>query len=72
MKKQLEQDIIELKEAVGINLLNAAREGNEPDVQKAFLHARLAYKKIELLTEYYAPGPSRYLNGPPLPEMEIE
>jgi len=72
VKKEIQKNIRELKEAVDAKLLNAAQKGDVPELQKAFLAARLAYKRIEWATEYYAPGTSRHLNGAPLPEIEVE
>jgi len=72
VRKEIQKNIRELKETVDVKLLNAAQKGDVSDLQKAFLDARLAYKKIEWATEYYAPGTSRHLNGAPLPEIEVE
>lgn len=48
------------------------RKGSSADIQKAFLKARLAYKKTEILAEYFMPTTVRLLNGPPLDEIETE
>ncbi|MCF6405233.1 cytochrome C peroxidase [Chitinophaga filiformis] len=44
----------------------------EPELQQAFKVCRQRYKQMEWFSEYYAPATSRQLNGPPLPEIEIE
>ncbi|MDW8437458.1 MAG: cytochrome c peroxidase [Chloroherpetonaceae bacterium] len=41
-------------------------------LQRAFKQARLAYKRLEFLTEYYAPSTSEELNGPALAKVGEE
>ncbi|MBS1687552.1 MAG: cytochrome C peroxidase [Bacteroidetes bacterium] len=41
------------------------------ELQKLFLNTRLAYKKIEWATEYFSPVVSRFVNGPPVEEVEV-
>lgn len=41
-------------------------------LQKSFLRARILYKSLEWATEYFMPTTSRFVNGPPLPEIENE
>ncbi|TAE22608.1 MAG: cytochrome C peroxidase [Cytophagales bacterium] len=41
-------------------------------LQRAFVACRMAYKQVEPFTEYYFPATSRLVNGPPLPEVEVE
>ncbi|WP_165864822.1 cytochrome-c peroxidase [Rufibacter latericius] len=53
-------------------LLRTAQNGSSEEVMQAFLQTRMAYKKIEWFTEYYAPTASKEMNGAPLPEIEIE
>ncbi|WP_341840154.1 cytochrome-c peroxidase [Chitinophaga caseinilytica] len=53
-------------------LAMAERGESETALQAAFLDCRRAYKQLEWFSEYYAPGTSRLLNGPPLPEVETE
>jgi cytochrome c peroxidase len=38
--------------------------------RRAFLAARLAWKRVELLAEYYSPSTAKALNGPALGEVE--
>ena len=45
--------------------------GNILVLQKRFREARLAYKRMEWATEYFAPLTSRQVNGPPVPETEL-
>lgn len=71
IKEQLVTDFIELESATK-SLADLAENAQEADLKKAFLHARNSYKKVEWFTEYYAPGTSRYINGAPLPEIEVE
>lgn len=44
---------------------------NEQQLQKIFLQTRLAYKKMEWATEYFSPAVSRFVNGPPVQEVEM-
>jgi cytochrome c peroxidase len=41
-------------------------------VQKQFLKSHEAYKKVEILSEYYFPTVSKAINGPALDEYEID
>jgi len=41
-------------------------------LQKSFLRSGLLYKKIEWFSEYFMPASTRFVNGPPLPEIENE
>jgi cytochrome c peroxidase len=54
-------------------LLAAAKGGtaNEKQLQTLFLQTRLAYKKIEWAAEYFDPAGSRFVNGPPVQEIEM-
>lgn len=40
-------------------------------LQKLFLQARIAYKKMEWAAEYFLPATSRLVNGPPVQEIEV-
>ena len=54
-------------------LLTAVEGGvaGEKQLQSLFLQTRLAYKKIEWAAEYFAPATSRFVNGPPVQEVEM-
>jgi len=54
------------------DLLRLATTGSADSIKLSFHNCRNAYKQLEWFTEYYAPTASRELNGPPLPEIEIE
>lgn len=54
-------------------LLPMAQQGAPAaDLQKQFGKARLLYKQVEHVVEYYAPTTARFINGPPLPDLEVE
>ena len=55
------------------NLLKAVQGGraNEKQLQDLFLKTRIAYKKFEWAAEYFAPQTSRFVNGPPVLEVEM-
>jgi cytochrome c peroxidase len=55
------------------NLLAVLTSTDSQDsLQCYFLQSRLHYKKIEHLMEYYAAGTTRFINGPPLDDLEVE
>lgn len=58
--------------ATAIEHLEAGVDGQvpPPELHRRFRAARLAYKRVEWLTEYYFPETARNLNGPPLDEFE--
>ena len=68
----LEKNFNALERVTETELLKAAKSGNVKIILRAFEKTRHSYKKVELFTEYYAPSTSRLLNGPPLPEIEVE
>lgn len=43
---------------------------NEKQLQLLFLKTRLAYKNFEWAAEYFEPATSRFVNGPPVEEVE--
>jgi len=45
---------------------------NEKQLQQLFKDTRLAYKKFEWAAEYYQPIATRFINGPPVKEVEID
>jgi len=54
-------------------LLEEAKE-NHPDekrLQQRFLELRLSYKKFEWAAEYFNPAVARFVNGPPVQEVEM-
>lgn len=55
------------------NLLAAIKNNHvdEKKVQSLFLDARLAFKKFEWAVEFFDPQNSRFVNGPPVQEIEI-
>ena len=53
-------------------LLAAVNNGaTDARLQQLFLQTRAAYKKIEWAVEYFAPVVSRFVNGPPVEEVDI-
>src|SRR5689334_15990914 len=55
------------------NRLQSAAESNadETQLQQIFLDARSAYKSFEWAAEYFVPSTSRFVNGPPVQEVEL-
>ncbi|HTH81289.1 MAG TPA: cytochrome c peroxidase [Mucilaginibacter sp.] len=54
-------------------LLDAVKGGkaDEKQLQALFIDARIAYKKFEWAAEYFSPAASRFINGPPVQEVEM-
>ncbi len=44
---------------------------NEKELQQLFLQLRLCYKRFEWAGEYFSPAESRFVNGPPVQEIEV-
>jgi cytochrome c peroxidase len=49
----------------------ASGSGDEKQLQGLFLRTRLAYKNFEWAAEYFVPATSRFVNGPPVQEVEM-
>ncbi len=76
LKQQVDHDLNLLDNLLTDTLLPLAKTSQSrvdtDSLQRAFLACRAAYKRIEPFSEYYFPATSRLVNGPPLPEVEIE
>ena len=59
--------------AAAKNKLLAAVESDkdEKQLQYLFIETRLAFKKFEWAAEYFSPAISRFVNGPPVQEIEM-
>jgi len=59
---------------VSLNTLAAicANSNSTEKVQNAFLQARLSYKKVEAIVEYYYPTTAKVINGAALQEVEAD
>ena len=67
------KDLDTLEHLINVELTQLAERSNDQDsLQAVFLKSRLQYKKIEHFAEYFFPTTSRLVNGPPLPEYELE
>jgi cytochrome c peroxidase len=54
-------------------LLDLVQSGaGEAILQQQFLQTRIAFKKFEWAAEYFAPTTSRFINGPPVEEIEAD
>ena len=55
------------------NTLRTAVEthADQGRLQQLFLQTRLAYKRMEWAAEYFDPTAARIVNGPPVPEVEL-
>jgi cytochrome c peroxidase len=45
--------------------------GSSSTLQTLFLQTRIAYKKFEWAAEYFEPATTRFVNGPPVQEVEL-
>jgi cytochrome c peroxidase len=73
VKENISQNIAEFQQVIDSQLLLLAVSGNNTDsLQRSFLACRLVYKKMEYLAEYFMPTTVKLINGPPLPEIEVE
>ena len=71
-KKQMAADLGILNEQVSKLQQTVVTKQPQDSIQNAFLQARIAYKKIEFITEYFMPSATRLVNGAPLNEIELE
>lgn len=69
MQQQFRADVVLLDSAVK-TLNRAVAQTDATAQQKAFLDARLAYKQVEWLAEYYFPATAKSINGAPVPEYD--
>ncbi|TDO71558.1 cytochrome c peroxidase [Flavobacterium chryseum] len=65
-----QSDITLLVEKVAKLKYSVQSDSTEAQIQRQFLEAHQAYKKVEMLSEYYAPAVSKSINGPAIPEFE--
>lgn len=65
-----QSDITLLVEKVAKLKYSIQSDSTEAQIQRQFLEAHQAYKKVEMLSEYYAPAVSKSINGPAIPEFE--
>lgn len=73
VKEHVDKGISQLEDHVANSLLPAVQQKKGmPALRADFLKARLLYKQIEWAAEYFMPTTTRFVNGPPLPEIENE
>ncbi|WP_256013996.1 cytochrome-c peroxidase [Desertivirga xinjiangensis] len=72
IRRRLTSQLDTLEMIVESQLLPLARKGDGESLKKVFSQCRMKYKELEWFTEYYAPLSSREINGPPVPEIEVE
>jgi cytochrome c peroxidase len=82
-QKPIENDLISVKKNIfetnriflsQINELESlvAKDTEEKILQQKFDALRITYKKMEWAVEYFLPTTARFINGPALPEIEME
>lgn len=73
VKTIVSENINEFEQFIKDSLISVveARE-RKKELQNHFLRARILYKKMEWATEYFMPTTTQFVNGPPVPEIEIE
>lgn len=65
-----QSDITLLIEKVAKLKYSVQEDSTEAQIQRQFLEAHKAYKKVEIISEYYSPTVSKAINGPAIPEFE--
>ncbi|MBT1697812.1 cytochrome C peroxidase [Fulvivirgaceae bacterium PWU4] len=72
-KKIVAQQIDSLLSYTEHDFLSSARSSqNSEALQEVFFGLRKKYKRVELVTEYFMPVTSRFVNGPALPVLDTE
>jgi cytochrome c peroxidase len=73
VREKVGKGISQLEDHVANALLPAIQQKKDTaTLRETFLQARLLYKQIEWAAEYFMPTTTRFVNGPPLPEIENE
>jgi len=72
VKAQFTADLQQFEKQTAQLLQLAERTASTDSLQRAFVASRRAYKRLEPLAEYYFPATTRLVNGPPVPEVEVE
>ena len=70
VNKMFQSDITLLIEKVAKLKYSVQEDSTEAQIQRQFLEAHKAYKKVEIISEYYSPTVSKAINGPAIPEFE--
>ncbi|MBF4518105.1 cytochrome-c peroxidase [Flavobacterium sp. ANB] len=65
-----QSDITLLIEKVAKLKYSIQSDSTEAQIQRQFIEAHESFKKVEMLSEYYAPAVSKSINGPAIPEFE--
>lgn len=65
-----QKDISSLIEKVAKLKYSVEEDSTETQIQRQFLEAHQAYKKVEMISEYYSPAVSKAINGPAISEFE--
>lgn len=82
-KKPIVNDLVDIKKEIFKNNVDFLRQTNEllklvendsdsSVLQEKFQKLRKTYKKMEWAVEYFLPNTARFMNGPALPEIEME
>ncbi len=71
-KQFVAADFSLFKHYIQDTLLPLAGAKDRIKIKASFLKTRLLYKRLEWATEYFMPTTTRFVNGPPLPEIEAE
>ncbi|HSZ33861.1 MAG TPA: cytochrome-c peroxidase, partial [Puia sp.] len=74
--KTIEQTVLDQVDSFsdvisGVQNILTKRTLSEAQLQDLFLQSRIAYKRFEWAAEYFVPGTSRKVNGPPVQEVEL-
>lgn len=71
VRTQYLTDIDSLRASIKVLEENIQKDRDEETLQQNFRVARLRYKQIEYLVEYFSPYTADFINGAPLDEIEV-
>lgn len=72
IKKEIFKDNVEFSAQVNELMTLVSNDADNAVLQEKFRQLRITYKKMEWAIEYFLPNTARFMNGPALPEIEME
>ncbi|KMQ60061.1 cytochrome C peroxidase [Chryseobacterium angstadtii] len=72
VKSELLKTNISFEKQVNELITLVSKNTDEKTLQEKFENLRITYKKMEWAVEYFLPNSARFINGPALPEIEMD
>lgn len=72
IQQELISDLGKMNDAMALFKSAIERNAAQEEILSHFKKCRLAYKKVEWALEYFVPKTARFMNGPPLDDIELE